>query len=188
MYSKKMGIKRRTIYQGLFKACDDLLPGEGEAFIYETKEEAQAARTALYNYLKISGFGINRKIQKIGNDPSKFWLQNTLDASEIIKSASDMETLKSTLKTYDSEGRIVIVDFLRDSKMLSVDQAMRLNTFSQGITGSHSEPGVPVEKTTTKKKRLSRSDRRVKAAIKETEERFPTVDIPKENPVLDPFA
>lgn len=58
-----------------------------------------------------------------------------------------MEILKSTLKTYDKEHRVVIIDFLRDSKMLSVDQAAKLNTFHQKIKSwSKANTGLSFEK------------------------------------------
>ena len=90
MYVKKMSEKRRMKYEGLFRACDDLAPGAGQAFVYDTKTETQAARAALYNYLKIKGLIVQRRIEKIGNDSTKFWLENTRRPAVTIEITSYM--------------------------------------------------------------------------------------------------
>ena len=189
MYVKKMSEKRKMKYSGLFQACEDLAPGKGKALIYDTKIEAQAAKSALYNYLKISGLIVHRRIQRIGNDSTKFWLENTLKPSEIINATSDMEILKSTLKAYDKEYRVAIIDFLRDSKMLSVDQATRLNTFHQKIkSGSNANTGrsfEKVQKIESKSKHVRKSN--ISEAIRQVSEKFPTPELSRENPILNPF-
>lgn len=189
MYVKKMSEKRRVKYEGLFQACKNIEPGQGIALIYNTKTEAASAKAALYNYMKISGLIIHRRIQKIGSDSAKFWLENTCKPSEIINVTSDMKTLKNTLKAYDSEFRIAIIDFLRDSKVLSIDQAARLNTFHHGIkpegnanTGRSFEK---VKKIESKPKRVRKSN--MSEAIRQASEKFPTPELPMENPILNPF-
>ena len=190
MYVKKMSEKRKMKYEGLFKVCEDLEPGKGQALIYDTKTEAQSAKSALYNYLKISGLIVHRRIQKIGNDYTKFWLENTLKPSEVIKTTSDMEMLKSTLTAYDMEFRVAIIDFLRDSKMISVDHATRLNTFHQKIkSGGNANTGrdfEKVQKVESKPKHVRKSN--MSEAIRKASEKFPTPELPKENTITNPFG
>ena len=194
MYVKKMSEKRKVKYEGLFQACKNIEPGQGIALIYNTKTEAASAKAALYNYMKISGLIVYRRIQKIGSDSAKFWLENTCKPSEIINATSDMKTLKSTLNAYDSEFRIAIIDFLRDSKMLSIDQAAKLNTFHHGIkpecsanTGRSFEKVKKIEsKPKPKPKRVRKSN--MSEAIRQASEKFPTPEIPMENPILNPFG
>lgn len=187
MYVKKMSEKRKMKYEGLFRACEDLSPGKGKALIYDTKTEAQAAKSALYNYLKISGLIVHRRIQRIGNDSTKFWIENTLKPSEIIKTTSDMEILKSTLNRYDKEYRVAIIDFLRDSKMLSVDQATKLNTFHQKIkSGTNANTGRSFLKYKKNKPKHVRKSNIAKAIL-QASEKFPTPKLPKENPIANPF-
>lgn len=200
MYVKKMSEKRKMKYEGLFRACEDLAPGEGRACVYDTKTDAQAAKSALYNYLKISGLIVHRRIQKIGNDQTKFWLENTLKPSEIIETTTNMEVLKSTLKSYDSESQVIIIDFLRDSKILSVDQATKLTTFhqknksgSKANTGRNFKEVQEVEfeykhvrkSNMTKPKHVRKSN--MSEAIRQASEKFPTPELPKENPIQNPF-
>ena len=189
MYVKKMSEKRKLKYEGLFRACEDLAPGDGQAFVYDTKTEAQSARAALYNYLKIRGLIVHRRIQKIGNDSTKFWLENTCEPSEIIKTITNMEMLKSTLKPYDNESQVVIIDFLRDSKLLSVDQAAKLNTLHQKIKSwSNANTGrnfEEVQKIESKPKHVRKSN--MSEAIRQTSEKFPTPELPKKNPISNPF-
>jgi hypothetical protein len=189
MYVKKMSEKRKVKYEGLFQACKNIEPGQGAAFVYDTKTEALSAKSALYNYMKISGLIVYRRIQKIGNDSTKFWLENTCKPSEIISTTSDMETLKNTLKSYDSEFRITIIDFLRDSKMLSVDQAVKLNTFHQKMkSGSNANTGQDfekVQKVKSKQKYVRKSN--MSEAIRQAAEKFPTPELPMENPIQNPF-
>lgn len=189
MYVKNMSEKRKLKYEGLFRACEDLAPGEGRACVYDTKAEAQAAKSALYNYLKISGMIVQRRIQKIGSDSTKFYLESTCKPAEIIKITSDMEMLKSTLKSYGSESQVTIIDFLRDSKILSIDQATQLTTFHQKIkSGSNANTGrnfEEVQKAETKPKHVRKSN--MSEAIRQASEKFPTPELPKENPILNPF-
>lgn len=189
MYVKKMSEKRKMKHEGLFQACECLAPGKGLAIIHDTKTEAQAAKSALYNYLKISGLIVYRRIEKIGSDQTKFWIENTLKPSEIIKTTSDMEMLKSTLTAYDMEFRVAIIDFLRDSKMLSVDQATRLSTFHQKIkSGGNANTGRSfgeVQKIESKPKHVRKSN--MSEAIRQASEKFPTPELPKENPIQNPF-
>jgi hypothetical protein len=189
MYVKKMSEKRKLKYEGLFRACDDIEPGMGTAFVYNTKAEALSAKTALYNHLKISGLIVYRRIQKIGNDSTKFWLENTCKPEEIINTTSAMKTLKNTLKPHDSEFRIAIIDFLRDSKMLSIDQAAELNTFHRGIErGGNANTGrgfEKVKKMKPKPKHVRKSN--MSEAIRQASERFPTPELPMENPISNPF-
>jgi hypothetical protein len=100
-----------------------------------------------------------------------------------------METLKNTLKSYDSEFRIAIIDFLRDSKMLSVDQAAKLNTFHQKVEpGSNATTGQDfeeVQKVESKQKHIGRSN--MSEAIRQASEKFPTPELPMENPISNPF-
>ena len=189
MYVKKMSEKRKMKYEGLFQACEDLAPGKGKAFVYDTKTETQAAKAALYNYLKIRGLIVQRRIQKIGNDSTKFWLESTCKPSETFEITSDMEMLKSTLKSYGNEYQVAIIDFLRDSKLLSVDQAVKLNTSCQKIkyeskanTGRSFEK---VQKTEFKPKPVIKSN--MSEAIRQASEKFPTPELPKENPIQNPF-
>lgn len=189
MYVKKMSEKRKVKYEGLFQACKNIEPGQGTAFVYDTKTEALSAKSALYNYMKISGLIVYRRIQKIGSDSTKFWLENTCKPSEVISTTSDMETLKNTLKPYGSEFRIAIIDFLRDSKMLSVDQAAKLNTFHQKVEpGSNATTGQDfeeVQEIEPKPKHIRRSN--MSEAIRQAAEKFPTPELPIENPIQNPF-
>lgn len=193
MYAKTMSEKRRLRYEGLFKACEDLAPGEGKAFVYDTKEEAKAARESLYNHLRIRGLIVHRKVQKIGNDLTKFWLQNTRKACEVVEITSDIGILKRTLKPYDNEEQIIIVDFLRDSKLLTTDQAVKLTTFCQknehpgeiDTNGRNFEKPKENEKKKIFKLKGKKSD--VREAIVCAAEKFPTPELTKENPVLNPF-
>lgn len=190
MYVKKMSEKRKVKYEGLFRACKNIEPGQGIALVYNNKTEAVSAKSALYNYLKISGLIIHRKIQKIGNDSTKFWLENTCKPSEIINATSNMKTLKNTLKPYASEFRIAIIDFLRDSKMLSVDQAAKLNTFHQEVEpGNNANTGQDfekVQKVKPKPKHVRKSN--MSEAIRQASEKFPTPELPTENPISNPFV
>jgi hypothetical protein len=184
-----MSEKRKVRYEGLFQSCKNIEPGQGIALVYDNKTEAASAKAALYNYLKISGLIIHRKIQKIGNDSTKFWLENTCKPSEIINATSDMKTLKNTLKPYDSEFRIAIIDFLRDGKMLSVDQAAKLNTFHQEVeTGNNANTGRSFsewKKNKSKPKPVRKSN--MSEAIRQASEKFPTPKLPTENPISNPF-
>ena len=188
MYVKKMSEKRKMKYEGLFQACEDLAPGEGQAFGFPTKAEAQAAKSALYNYLKISGMIVHRRILRIGCDSTKFYLENTCKPSETIKITSDMEMLKSTLKPYDNESQVIIIDFLRDSKVLSIDQATRLNTFHQEIkSDSKVNTGQDFEKVQKMANQTYVRKSNILKAIRQASEKFPTPELPKENPISNPF-
>ena len=188
MYVKKMSEKRKMKYEGLFRACEDLAPGKGQAFVYDTKTEAQSARAALYNYLKIRGLIVQRRIEKIGNDPTKFWLQNTCKPSEIIETTTDMEMLKSTLKSYGSESQVIIIDFLRDSKILSVDQATKLTTFCQKIkSGINANIGRAFKEVQKMANQTYVRKSNMSEAIRQASEKFPTPELPKENPIQNPF-
>jgi len=100
-----------------------------------------------------------------------------------------METLKNTLACYDNAFRIVIIDFLRDSKILSVDQAAKLNTFHQEIeSGSNADTGRESEKIHRKKAATHPTKKtKMAEAIRQASERFPTPELPKTNPIKNPF-